>query len=511
MSHISRSTLIIAFFFGVDKVFALLRQILMGRSYETFELDVFLAANNIPDLLSVLISGGALGVALIPVLSEYMERQGPGSAWELFSRIINLAFIATAVLSLLIAVVAEPIIGRLIVPGFPEAQKALAVELMRLDLLAIIIFSLSGLVMAGLQANQHFTLPAMAPVLYNLGQIVGILVFSPQEGLQLGPLTLPALGLGIHGLVFGVIFGAGLHLLIQVPGLVRYGYRWAPRIGLRDPGVAKVMRLLGPRVLTMACIQWFFLLRDNLASRMGEGAVTGLNYGWFIMQVPETLIGTALAIAILPTLAEHYARGDDSAFVQTLNRGIRAMLALSLPAAAILAIGVRPLVGVLGLEPAVSEIAIWTTRAYLLGLAGHALLEIAARSFYARQDALIPLVMAFLNAVLLYTVLALLFSSLWGIAGISLANSVAFTVEALLLFYLLNRRLGGVGQVRAVIGRIAAAALAGGALVAAVQFLLPFGSWGVGRSVLVGTAALAAGGLLAVPFIWREIRALVRI
>jgi putative peptidoglycan lipid II flippase len=244
---------------------------------------------------------------------------------------------------------------------------------------------------------------------------------------------------------------------------------------------------------------------------MGEGSVTGLNYGWFIMQVPETLIGTALAIAVLPTLAEHFARNDDAAFVRTLNRGIRAMLALSLPAAAILAVGVRPLVGVLGLEPAVSDLVVWTTRAYLAGLVGHTLLEIAARSFYARQDALIPLAMAFLNAVLLYTLLALVFGGLWGVTGIALANSLAFTVEAILLLFLLRRRLEGVGDVRKVIGRVAAASLIAGAVVAAVQFLLPFGAWGVAISALVGAAVMAAGGLLAVPFIWGELRELVRL
>ncbi len=306
MSHLSRSALIIAFFFGIDKAFALVRQVvIMPRVYSTIELDVFLAANNIPDLLSVLISGGALGVALIPVLSEYLEQHGRPAAWELFARILNLAFIATGLLALVIAVFAEFLVRTWIAPGFGPEEIALTVELMRLDLFAIMVFALSGLAMAGLQANQHFLLPALAPVLYNVGQIFGILVFSPASPHAIGPIELPAgLGFGIHGAVYGVILGAVLHLLIQVPGLIRYGFRWRPGLALGSPGVRQVLRLLGPRVVTMACLQWFFLVRDNLASRLGEGAVTGLNYGWFLMQVPETLIGTALAIAILPTLAE---------------------------------------------------------------------------------------------------------------------------------------------------------------------------------------------------------------
>ena len=512
MSHISRSTLIIALFFGIDKVVALVRQIIMPRIYSTTELDVFLAANNIPDLLSVLISGGALGVALIPVLSEYLEQRGRPAAWELFARILNLAFIVTGLMALVVAVFAEWIVRTWIVPGFGPEQIALTAELMRLDLLAIMVFAISGLAMAGLQANQHFLLPAMAPVLYNFGQIFGIVVFSPETEYSLGPIAMPAgLGFGIHGLIYGVILGSVLHLLIQVPGLIRYGFRWRPGIALNTPGVRQVLRLLGPRVLTMACIQWFFLIRDNLASRLGEGAVTGLNYGWFVMQVPETLIGTALAIAILPTLAEEFVRRDDDAFRETVNRGIRVMLGLTIPAAALLAAGIRPVIGIIGLEPHVEALAVVSTQVYLLGLSGHALLEIAARSFYARQDARTPLVMAFLNAVLLYSVLAIGLYRTYGVGGIAFANAVAFTAEAVILFILLRRSVPGIFQARATALR----ALAAGAVGAGVVILV---NWAAGTataagytSVLFGAAALAAGGVTALPFIWPEIKLVVKI
>ena len=176
MKHIARSSLIIAAFFGVDKMLGLLRQVFIARQFGlSYEIDVFNAASNIPDLLSALISGGALGVALIPVLSEYLARRNQPAAWELFSRIVNLAFLVTLGLAALIAVLAAPFVRYVIAPGFPAEQQALTVELMRLDLLAILIFSISGLAMAGLQANQHFILPAMAPGLYNLGQIFGII------------------------------------------------------------------------------------------------------------------------------------------------------------------------------------------------------------------------------------------------------------------------------------------------------------------------------------------------
>jgi putative peptidoglycan lipid II flippase len=451
-------------------------------------------------------------VALIPVLSEYLQQRGRPAAWELFARILNLAFVATGVLALVIAVFAEWLVRTWIVPGFGPQEMDLTIDLMRLDLIAIMVFSISGLVMAGLQANQHFLLPALAPVLYNAGQIFGILVFSPAEATAIGPVSLPpGLGLGIRGAVYGVILGAVLHLLIQVPGLVRHGFRWQIGIGLRSPGVRQVLRLLGPRVITMACLQWFFLLKDNLASRLGEGAVTGLNYGWFLMQVPETLIGTALAIAILPTLAEAFARKDDEAFRESVNRGIRVLLGLTIPAAALLAVGIRPVIAVVGLEPHVEELAIVSTRVYLAGLTGHALLEIAARSFYARQDARTPLIAAFLNAVLLYTILALLLYRPLGVGGLAAANSIAFTVEAVMLFILLRRTVPGILRAGSTGLRAVAAAAVGAGVVLLVNWAAGVGAAGGITSILLGAAALAAGGIAALPFVWREIKLVLRI
>ncbi len=206
MSHIARSTLIIAVFFGLDKFLGLFRQVLVARQFGlTYEIDVFNAANNIPDLLSALISGGALGVALIPVLSEFLETRGRPAAWDLFARILNLAFLVTGAIAVLTALFADPLVRYVIAPGFPAPEQALTVSLMRLDLVAILIFSISGLVMAGLQANQHFLLPALAPGAYNLGQIFGIAVLAPAVGFSLGPVQLPGFGFGIRGLVYGVI------------------------------------------------------------------------------------------------------------------------------------------------------------------------------------------------------------------------------------------------------------------------------------------------------------------
>jgi putative peptidoglycan lipid II flippase len=417
----------------------------------------------------------------------------------------------TAVFALFIAALASPLVRYIVAPGFPAEQQALTVELMRLDLIAILIFSISGLVMAGLQANQHFLLPALAPGLYNIGQIFGISILAPAAGLTLGGITLPAFGLGIHGLVYGVILGALLHLAVQIPGLFFFHFRWAPAIQLRDPGVQQVLRLLGPRILTMFFLQLFFIARDNLASGLGEGAVTALNLGWFIMQVPETLVGTALAIAVLPTLAELYAQGERQTFAATIRDAMRALLGLTLPIAAVLAVALPPLVQEgFGLDAAASERVVWATRIYLLGLAGHSLLELAARSFYAHQDARTPLFLAALN-VIIYIILAVGFSRRMGANGIALANSIAFTSEAVFLLLLLGRRFAGISLAWQELARPLLATGVGGVVAWGVLAGLPAVAGGGAHPLLVGLASLAAGGLAALLLGWPALRILFRL
>lgn len=510
MSHLARSTFLLAFFFGIDKIFGFLRATMVNRLFGlSYELDAFNAANNIPDLLSALISGGALGVALIPVLSEYMEKDGRKAAWDLFTRILNLAFLVTGAIALVVVVIAPWLVDTIIASGFPEEQRALTTELMRLDLIAIMIFSISGLVMAGLQANQHFFLPALAPIMYNLGQIFGAGYLAPEGASFMGLVNTPGRGMGIHGIVYGVIIGAALHLLIQVPGLIRFQFRWAPRIDLRSHGVHQVLALLGPRVLTMFFIQMFFIVRDYIASFMNEGSVTALNNGWFIMQVPETLMGTTIAIALLPTISEIFSRNEKEHFQSTINKALRVILAITIPTALLIIAGISPLIRVaFGYTLEETARVALATRIYLLGLTGHALLEIASRSFYAQQDAKTPLLAAFFNAIG-YIGIVFALSNWLGFAGVALANILAFTIEALFLLWLLNRRYPGILRTR---GTILRAFLPSAPLALGVYWLVegPILSE-QGNLVQAGGAALLmlVGLVLTMPFIWRDIKPLL--
>lgn len=543
MSRLTKISILLGFFFALDKVAALLRQIIIARQFGlSAELDSFNVANNLPDMLFALISGGALAMAFIPVLSEVLSRQGRNAAWELFSRIANLAFLVTGLLAIVIAVMADSLVRWEIgvAPGFGPEQQRLVVTLMRMNLIATLIFSISGLVMAGLQANQHFLLPAMAPLLYNVGQIIGALFFSPEKGYVLGGITLPALGLGVHGLVYGVILGAVLHLGIQIPGLIKYQFRWVTGLGLRLPDVQKVIHLLGPRLISMLFIQLIFIVRDNLASRLQEGAVTALTYGWMIQQLPETLIGTAIGTALLPTLAEQFARGEREAFQQTIRRAVNLLVGVTLPVAAILSFGLRPAMAfAFGFDPQGTTLLLWVTRGYLAGLTGHCLLEIASRSFYAQQDALTPLMGVMINVVIYVVLGRLLFRPL-GAAGISFTDAVAFTSQAVFLLFMLRwypkvragiggwifvltgkqhalpRWLAGMaGKPDEVQGRIvagvdprgtllrASAAAVIGALISA--WSLRLGGSGVSL-LIVSLVGMGIGGIMCLPLIWRELK-----
>jgi putative peptidoglycan lipid II flippase len=464
-------------------------------------LDAFNAANNLPDLLFALISGGALAIAFIPVLSEVLTTSGKRSTWLLFSRIANLAFIVTALMAVIIALIAEPLVSwRLgIAPGFGLQQQKLVADLMRLNLIATLIFSISGLVMAGLQTNQHFLLPAIAPLLYNLGQIFGALVLAPKEGLTIGPIHLPAYNLGVHGLVYGVIIGAVLHLLIQIPALIKYQFKWTPSVTLTDPFVRKVLRLLGPRLLTMLFIQLIFIARDNLASGLSTGAVSALTYGWMIMQVPETLMGTAIGTALLPTLSEFAVKEQWDEFTKVISRAIRILTALSIPIFVILSLGLRPFISLaFGFDAAGTDLILNVTRAFLFGLIAHSIIEVGARSFYSIQNAKIPLLASFVTIVV-FIITGILTVNRFGAIGIAASVTFAFSIEMLLLIILLKLKLHFNIGITPTLSRSILASIASSVAILAISLWIPI------NPVILSAGSMGAAALIAFFIIRKDI------
>lgn len=498
LSFLARTSFLIASFFALDKVLAFVRVGIISRQFADSVdlLDTFNAANNLPDVLFALISGGAMAIAFIPLMSEYLTTKGRAAAWELFSRVANFAFVLTATLAIIVAIFAEPIVNAEfgIAPGFGAEQRKLLAELMRLNLIGLIIFSISGLVMASLQANQHFLLPALAPTMYNVGQIFGAVVLVPR--------------FGIHGLVYGVIIGAALHLLVQIPALFKFGFKWTPAFDLRDTGLIEALKLLAPRLLTMFGIQLIVIARDNLASRLDQpGAVTSLAYGWMIMQVPETLLGTAIATAMLPTLSELASRDGWHEFRLAIERALRVLIALTIPIAAVMAAGINPLVRVaFGFEAETSTLITWTTRAYLITLTGYSIQEIASRSFYARKEPLFPLVAVILRFLLFIGI---------GYAGITYykhigAPVIAFAeisllVEAILLFTWLSKRMHEPIVVWSAVVKGLVAAVIGGVTAYLLAVYIP------GSAVVTALIGMVIGGLVCLPIIWSEIKLLLKL
>lgn len=434
MSNLFKASILLSFFFGINKVVGLLRQVIIARQFGfSPEIDAFNVSNNVPDLLFSIISGGALALAFIPIISDYIETKTRADTWKLFSNVANIVFILTAVLSLIVGIFAEPLVSSQvgIAPGFSQSQQQVVVNLMRMNLCATLIFSISALIMSVLQAHKHFLFPALAPILYNVGQIVGALVLAP-AGLG---------GMGIYGLGAGVVLGAALHLAVQIPGLMHYGFRWFPRINLKDEGLRRVMVLMGPRILTVFLIQLVFLSRDNLASRLEEGAVTALTYGYFIFQVPETLIGTAVGTALLPTLSQMVSVHKRAEFAVLLKKSMLVITGLSVLATVATAVALPFFMQyVFRFRAEDSQLLIWTTNAYMIGLLSNTLLEVVIRAFYARKDANTPLIATLIRTVIFIS-LAFFSYRAYGPVGLALADTLAVTVETVILIYLLRRLL----------------------------------------------------------------------
>ncbi|HQX17036.1 MAG TPA: lipid II flippase MurJ, partial [Anaerolineales bacterium] len=381
-----------------------------------------------------------------------------------------------------------------IVPGFTPEQRALVAELMRLNLISTIIFSISGLVMASLQANQHFILPALAPTMYNVGQIFGAIIFVPIFGLP--------------GLVYGVILGALLHLGVQIPALFKFGFQWTPALDLRNTGLLEALKLLGPRLLTMGGIQLIVIARDYLASLTGqEGAVTSLAFGWMIMQVPETLLGTAIATAMLPTLSEFASRDKWREFRLAIERALRVLIALTIPIAAVMAAGINPLVrAAFGFDADMSTLITWTTRAYLITLTGYSIHEIAARSFYARKEPIFPLYAVIVRLALFIGI---------GYFGITLFKhigapviafaEIALLIESIFLFVWLSRRMHEPIVVWSAVAKGMIAAVIGGVTAYLLAAYIP------GSAVLTALLGMTIGGIVCLPIIWSEIKLLLKL
>ena len=458
--RIARSTLTVMLAFAAAKLISLLQTLIIAQVFGVgSELDAYVAANRIPELIVILISGGALTHAFIPIFGGFLAKDENETAWKLASHLINTIFSLALVLSAAVFLLAPWLVQNIVAPGFDSQTAQNTVAMMRILLLSTIIFSVSGIFSGILNSHQHFLLPALAPIMFDIGILIGVLFLLPS--------------FGVHGIAWGAVLGAAMHFSIQVPGLFRYKMRWTLDLGLRDPQLWRVIRLMLPRIGGLGVFSLNFLVMNNIASRLGVGSVSALDWGWRLMQIPQTLIGTAMGIVIFPTLAALSEVDDLDGKRGAMSGALRFILISSIPSGIALIVLGRPLISLLergAFDSSASALVYSTLSMFTLGLIVHSALEVIARSFYADKDTLTPLFAAlggalinftfaiifsevalvdgatFLNAVVESSPYLVLQREIGNVSGLALANSLGVMFEVLTLLVILRRRWQGVQE-----------------------------------------------------------------
>lgn len=394
------------------------------------ELDVYFAAFVLPDTLFQLMIIGALSAAFIPVFSGYLKK-GQEEASQLASAAINVITVIFLALAAIVFIASAPL-ARLIAPALSGENIRLLAQLLRIMLAAQVFFALSGFLTAIIQAHQRFLIPALAPIAYNLGIIGGIILLSDTWG--------------IFGPAIGVIAGATLHFLIQVPLASRLGFRYKMTFTIDHPGVREIRRLMPLRSLTLAVGQAERFIAVFIATSLSAGSLAIFNFARQLYLLPVTLFGTTIGQASFPTLSAEVAAHEKEEFQKTLRASLLQVLYLSLPAAVIVLVLRLPAVRIAyGARNFPWEATVLTSKAvamFSLAIPLQSMIGVVTRAFYALHDTKTPFITASIGATLT-VVLSVLFSQ-WqglGVIGLGLAIAVATLVQTLMLFVLMEKHV----------------------------------------------------------------------
>jgi putative peptidoglycan lipid II flippase len=455
--RIARAAVILLGGFVASRLVGLLRDVVVyGQFGATGESDVYFAAFRIPDLIFNLVAGGALGSAIVPIFAEYRSGQTAARTARLAANVFN-AVGVVAVLGALLGILFTPVLVPFLGPGFSPEQQAQLAVLVRILLLQPVFFGLGEVVTRYLNVYGHFATPALAPTLYNLCIIGAALLLGPS--------------LGTIGLAAGVVAGALVYLLVQLPAARGTGFRWKATLDLHDPGLRRIGPLMLPRLVDRGAVQVGFFLTTRLASFLPDGRFAALNLAWTLMMLPLGTVAISTANAAFPVLSEQAARGERKPLAATVRRTLSSILFLMVPAAIGLALVGLPLVEAVFVRGQFTQrSAVWTAVAlaiYALGLPAHGAIEVLARCYYALQDTRTPVTLSVVAMTVNVALAALLLHPL-GYAGIAGAMTVSASLEAVALFVVLSRRLDG---------------LAGGPLAGSLS-----------RTLLAGTVMAAATG-----------------
>jgi len=457
------------------------------------ELDAFFAAFRLPDLIFQLVAAGALSSALIPIVAGLLTTEDHQRAWRVVSTVTNLMLAALVLLAATVFL-AAPAIVPAITPGFDAALAARTADLTRIMLLGPIFLALGSVATSLLNAQGRFAAAAMAPIVYNLAIIGAALLLTPS--------------LGVTGLAIGVVAGSIGHLLVQLPAVLRLGFRYTGLIDLADPQARKALALMAPRAIGLGATQITFVVVTSLASTQ-EGAISAFNIAFTLLQIPIGVIGVPLGVVVFPALSREAALGRAEEFAALLSRAVRLLLFVMLP---ITGIGIvlrrevtELLFGYGKFDAAAIDLTAATLFTFMFGLAAHALIAVLARAFYARQDTRTP-VAAGIIAVVVNTTLSVALVGRFGLPGIGLAIAIGAWLEMAILLVLLRRRLPDLSLgpiflvgIRSLVASVVAAAVAfalrgglalvGDAQPSTIELLV--------RVVLVGGVGLGVYAVLA--------------
>jgi putative peptidoglycan lipid II flippase len=421
--------------FVLSRVLGLVREAVIAGQFGTSgQYDAYVVAFRVPDTLFLLIIGGAVGSAFIPVFTGLMAKGRERDAWNLASTLINVSVVVLSLAGLVMGIFAPQLVGWIIAPGMPPARQQVVVDLTRILLLSPLFLGLGGWAMGILNARQSFALPALAPVAYNLSIIAGALFLVPS--------------MGVFGLAWGVVVGALLHFGLQVPGLVRAGMRYSLRLNVRDPGAGEVGKLLLPRIVGQAAFQANIIAMSTIGSFLQAGRISAFNYAYLIMLLPHGIFAMSLATVTFPTMAAQYAESNLDAMRSTLARAVRVLLSLTIPSAVGMFVLRYEIVAAIfqfgAFTSSSTELVAGALGYFALGLVAYAVVEVLTRGFYALHDTITPVIVSIATVAINLALASYLALGL-GMSheGLALSLASTTTVEMILLWVLLGRKLPG--------------------------------------------------------------------
>ncbi len=423
--HLGKATLIIATLTLGSRLLGFARDVFLASQLGTSSAtDIYFTAFRLPDVMYNLLILGTLSAAFIPIFTEVYSKNKP-EAWRLASSVLNLAIIAMGIICLLLFIFAEPL-TKLIAPGFNPDELAKTVQLTRIFLLSPILFTISSVFSSSLISLKKFVWVNSAPLFYNAGIIFGIILLWPIWGLS--------------GIAIGVIIGALMHALIQLPQLYRLGFTWQPVILWKNPNVQKIGKLFLPRVLGLDISYVNLLIVSIVGSTLVTGTISAFNFANNIQSVPLGIFAISTTLAVFPVLSEQFAKKQYSQFIHTFNRAFVRILFFILPLAMLMLLFrahiVRLLLGYGECDWTCTITTFDALGLLSISLIAQSLVPLLSRAFYARQNTILPLVVGLL-AMVVNAGLSYYLSIGLGIIGIALGFVIASGLQlALLMMYL---------------------------------------------------------------------------